>query len=102
MRVFELRHSGYGSKRFAFGCAIHARPAPEEPALRSSGGVGELRAKALRARCGVCSTMGQHRTKKAPIKGASFCGDSWENRTPVSALRGPCLSRLTNEPYSLA
>ena len=25
-------------------------------------------------------------------------GDSWENRTPVSALRGPCLSRLTNEP----
>ena len=29
-----------------------------------------------------------------------FFGDSWENRTPVSALRGPCLSRLTNEPYS--
>ena len=26
-------------------------------------------------------------------------GDSWENRTPVSALRGPCLSRLTTEPF---
>ena len=28
----------------------------------------------------------------------SFFGDPWENRTPVSALRGPCLSRLTNGP----
>ena len=27
-----------------------------------------------------------------------FVGDPWENRTPVSALRGPCLSRLTNGP----
>ena len=31
----------------------------------------------------------------------TFSGDSWENRTPVSALRGPCLSRLTNGPYHL-
>ena len=30
-----------------------------------------------------------------------FVGDPWENRTPVSALRGPCLSRLTNGPYHL-
>ena len=36
--------------------------------------------------------------EKSTHSGASFCGDSWENRTPVSALRGPCLSRLTNEP----
>ena len=28
-----------------------------------------------------------------------FFGDPWENRTPVSALRGPCLSRLTNGPF---
>ena len=28
-------------------------------------------------------------------------GDSWQNRTAVLALRGPCLSRLTNEPYFL-
>ena len=39
------------------------------------------------------------KTKRTPQR-VSFCfGDSWENRTPVSALRGPCLSRLTNEPY---
>ena len=36
--------------------------------------------------------------KKHSIRSASFCGDPWENRTPVSALRGPCLSRLTNGP----
>ena len=42
------------------------------------------------------------KTKGHP-QGVSFCfGDSWENRTPVSALRGPCLSRLTNEPCLLA
>ena len=34
-------------------------------------------------------------------KEAVIFGDSWENRTPVSALRGPCLSRLTNEPCAL-
>ena len=37
-------------------------------------------------------------TKKDTRDWVSFFGDSWENRTPVSALRGPCLSRLTNEP----
>ena len=44
-----------------------------------------------------------HRTpqneKKHLVRGASSCGDPWENRTPVSALRGPCLSRLTNGPF---
>ena len=33
--------------------------------------------------------------------GVHFFGDPWENRTPVSALRGPCLSRLTNGPSRL-
>ena len=28
-----------------------------------------------------------------------FCvGDPWENRTPVTAVKGRCLSRLTNGP----
>ena len=26
------------------------------------------------------------------------CGDPWENRTPVTAVKGRCLSRLTNGP----
>ena len=44
----------------------------------------------------VRSTTGH---QKSTIRiGWCFFGDSWENRTPVSALRGPCLSRLTNEP----
>ena len=46
-------------------------------------------------------TTSRHRIEKHhPKMGGVFYGDPWENRTPVSALRGPCLSRLTNEPYS--
>ncbi len=30
-----------------------------------------------------------------------FCGDPWENRTPVFAVRGRCLSRLTKGPYQI-
>ena len=40
-----------------------------------------------------------NKTKKTPPRlVVFFVGDPWENRTPVSALRGPCLSRLTNGP----
>ncbi len=32
-----------------------------------------------------------------------FCfGDSYGNRTRVTAVKGRCLSRLTNEPYVVA
>ena len=42
----------------------------------------------------------QHEVKKTGVpKYSCFFGDPWENRTPVSALRGPCLSRLTNGPF---
>ena len=27
-------------------------------------------------------------------------GDPWENRTPVTAVKGRCLSRLTNGPQN--
>ena len=30
----------------------------------------------------------------------SFFGDSYGNRTHVTAVKGPCLNRLTNEPGS--
>ena len=36
--------------------------------------------------------------KKLPNLAAFFFGDPWGNRTPVSAVRGRCLSRLTNGP----
>ena len=39
----------------------------------------------------------QHKKTGAP-KCSCFCGDPYGNRTPVSALRGPCLSLLTNGP----
>ena len=32
---------------------------------------------------------------------SSFSGDPWENRTPVTGVRGRCLDRLTNGPLSL-
>ena len=40
----------------------------------------------------------QTKQKTPPSLVVFFVGDPWENRTPVSALRGPCLSRLTNGP----
>ena len=36
--------------------------------------------------------------KKAPHIGVPFYGDSWRNRTAVTAVKGPCLNLLTNEP----
>ncbi len=38
--------------------------------------------------------------KKPPLFSEAF-GDSYENRTRVSAVRGRRLSRLTKEPYWL-
>ncbi len=32
----------------------------------------------------------------------SFYGDSYGNRTHVTAVKGPCLNRLTNEPNMVA
>ena len=32
----------------------------------------------------------------------SFFGDPYENRTRVSAVKGPCLNRLTNGPSMVA
>lgn len=36
---------------------------------------------------------------KPPIFRGLCFGDSYENRTRVSAVRGRCLSRLTKEPF---
>ena len=59
----------------------------------------ELRTNALCARCRVRFSPQVTTTKKHHPNRVVCRGDSWENRTPVSALRGPCLSRLTNEPF---
>ena len=55
------------------------------------------RSKAL-GRSSIRSTSHQQKQKTPPRLVVFFVGDPWENRTPVSALRGPCLSRLTNGP----
>ena len=34
------------------------------------------------------------------VQCAFVIGDPWENRTPVTAVKGRCLSRLTNGPGS--
>lgn len=34
------------------------------------------------------------------LRSDSSTGDPWGNRTPVSAVRGRCLSRLTNGPHT--
>ena len=39
--------------------------------------------------------------KKIKVFGLFFIGDPWENRTPVFAVRGRCLSRLTKGPFIL-
>jgi hypothetical protein len=35
---------------------------------------------------------------EATAPGKSSNGDPWENRTPVIAVKGRCLNRLTNGP----
>ena len=37
-------------------------------------------------------------TKGTAIAVPFVIGDPWENRTPVTAVKGRCLSRLTNGP----
>ena len=49
-------------------------------------------------RCGAVLLTGHQNEKNTTLNGWCRSGDPWENRTPVSALRGPCLSRLTNGP----
>ena len=42
------------------------------------------------------------KTKRAPTKPKLFCyGDPSENRTRVTAVKGPCLNLLTNGPDAL-
>ena len=41
---------------------------------------------------------GSKKRTHAPKGACSFFGDPWENRTPVTAVKGRCLSRLTNGP----
>ena len=37
--------------------------------------------------------------KQHPLRVLFFSGDSYENRTRVTAVKGRCLNRLTKEPY---
>ena len=39
-----------------------------------------------------------HKKRKTPIWCLSFFGDPYGNRTHVTAVKGPCLNRLTNGP----
>ena len=38
------------------------------------------------------------KAKSTHLSVSAFFGDPWENRTPVTAVKGRCLSRLTNGP----
>ena len=42
------------------------------------------------------------KNKTTPNSVVLFFGDPWENRTPVTAVKGRCLSRLTNGPNMVA
>ena len=37
-----------------------------------------------------------------PLNYTRICGDPYENRTRVTAVKGPCLNLLTNGPYLVA
>ena len=50
--------------------------------------------------CAVFDESTRHKKKKQDICPASLFGDSYGNRTHVTAVKGPCLNRLTNEPGS--
>ena len=46
----------------------------------------------------IPSTGHQRKEKHHPNLGGVFFGDAYGNRTHVTAVKGPCLSRLTNAP----
>ena len=54
------------------------------------------------ARTSSIQTNRLPKKKTTPIGVVFFFGDPWENRTPVTAVKGRCLSRLTNGPYLVA
>ena len=72
---------------------------PRGRAVRSQGDPRENVSPCRSPLCGSRRRKATSHHKKAPRYGVPFYGDSWQNRTAVSALRGPCLSRLTNEPF---
>ena len=50
--------------------------------------------------CSVMHTQKKSHNHKFFLQLWDFCfGDSYGNRTRVTAVKGRCLSRLTNEPY---
>ena len=53
-----------------------------------------LRAAMIYQACG----LDKKKTSKLFGLDVFFFGDPWENRTPVTAVKGRCLSRLTNGP----
>ncbi len=49
---------------------------------------------------GSMSVRNHSKTKKAlQVECFRFAGDPYGNRTHVTAVKGPCLNRLTNGPY---
>ena len=50
--------------------------------------------------CGAILTTRAQKKERHPMQSdvSLFSGDPWENRTPVTAVKGRCLSRLTNGP----
>ena len=44
----------------------------------------------------------QKKIKTSELLLGCFRGDPWGNRTPVTAVKGRCLNRLTNGPYVVA
>ncbi len=72
---------------------------PRGRAVRSRGDPRENVSPCRSSLCDSRRRKATGHTKEHPMLGVLFCGDSWQNRTAVSALRGPCLSRLTNEPF---
>ena len=44
----------------------------------------------------------RYKNKKSKSFDLLFSGDPYENRTRVTAVKGRCLSRLTNGPYCMA
>ena len=54
-----------------------------------------LRAAARRP---VCFLVRKHKNKPSSLSWRAYFGDPYGNRTHVTAVKGPCLNRLTNGP----
>ena len=81
---------------------IFARSTPDKRACRSPSGKCEPIFKRSAFECVRCEYGSPRKAKRTSKRMSFLLGDPYGNRTHVTAVKGPCLNRLTNGPFVVA